>query len=93
MRGLSDAKEYNRFYACLVYRKIDKKNPAQLVDGRKEFNYVVAEEEIKVEEGWVQNEYDNKVVQHVINMNLSNDWVDIPKDLKIRIAQKKMVRV
>ena len=46
-----------------------------------------------MEEEWVRNEYDNKVVQHVINMNLSNDWVDVPKDLKIRIAKKKMVRV
>jgi hypothetical protein len=39
------------------------------VDGRKEFNYVVAEEDIKVEDEWVRNEYNNKVVQHFINMN------------------------
>jgi hypothetical protein len=68
VRGLRYAKENNSFYARLVYREIDKRNPAKLVDGRKEFNYIVAEEEIKVEEEWVQNEYDNKVVQHVINM-------------------------
>jgi hypothetical protein len=53
------------------------------VDGRKEFNYVVAEEVIKVEEEWVQNEYNNEVVQHVINMNQSNNWVDVPNDVEI----------
>ena len=63
------------------------------MDGRKEFNYVVTEEEIKVEEEWVQNEYDNKVVQHVINMNQSNNWVDVLKDVEIRIAKKKVVRI
>jgi hypothetical protein len=50
VRGLCYAKENNSFYARLEYCKIDKKNPAKLVDGRKKFNYVVAEEEIKVEE-------------------------------------------
>ena len=83
VRGLRYAKENNSFYARLVYRKIDKKNPAKLVDGRKEFNYVVAEEVIKVEEEWVQNEYNNEVVQHVINMNQSNNWVDVPNDVEI----------
>ncbi len=93
VRGLHYAKENNSFYARLVYREIDKKNPAKLVDGRKEFNYTVAEEEIKVEEEWVRNEYDNEVVQHVINMNQTNNWVDVPKDVEIRIAKKKVVRV
>jgi hypothetical protein len=83
VRGLRYAKENNSFYARLVYRKIDKKNPAKLVDGRKEFNYVVVEEEIKVEEEWVRNEYDNKVVQRVINMNQSNNLVDVSKDVEI----------
>ncbi len=87
------AKENNSFYARLVDQEIDKRNPVKLVDGRKEFNYIVAEEEIKVEEEWVQNEYDNKVVQHVINMNQTNNWVDVPKDVEIRIAKKKVVRV
>jgi hypothetical protein len=58
-----------------------------------EFNYIVAEEEIKVEEEWVRNEYDNEVVQHIINMNQTNNWVDVPKDGKIRFAKKKVVRV
>jgi hypothetical protein len=83
VRGLRYTKENNSFYARLVYCKIDKKNPAKLVDSRKEFNYVVAEEEIKVEEEWVRNEYEKEVVQHVINMNQSNNWVDIPKDVEI----------
>ena len=73
--------------------KLTRETPSKLVDGRKEFNYIVAEEEIKVEEEWVQNEYDNKVVQHVINMNQTNNWVDVPKDVEIRIAKKKVVRV
>jgi hypothetical protein len=76
VRGLRYAKEINSFCARLVYCEIDKKNPAKLVDSRKEFNYVVAEEEIKVEEEWVRNEYEKEVVQHVINMNQSNNWVD-----------------
>jgi hypothetical protein len=64
------------------------------VDGKRQFNYVVAEEEIKVEEEWVRNEYkDFKVVQHVINMNQTNNWVDVRKDLEIRIAKKEVVRV
>jgi hypothetical protein len=50
VRGLRFAKENNSFYARLVYQEIDKKNPAKSVDGRKEFNCIVAEEEIKVEE-------------------------------------------
>jgi hypothetical protein len=69
VRELCYAKENNSFYARLLYREIDKRNPAKMVDGKKEFNYIVAEEEIKVEEEWVRNEYDNEVVQHVINMN------------------------
>jgi hypothetical protein len=93
VRGLRYAKENNSFYARLVYREIDKKNPAKLVDGRKEINYVNAEEEIKVEEEWVRNEYNDEVVQHVINMNQSNNWVDVPKDVEVRIAKKKVVRV
>ncbi len=92
VKGLRYTKENNSFYACLVYQEIDKKNSAKLVDDRKELNFVVAEEEIKVEEEWVQNEYNNKVVQHVINMNQSNNWVDVPKDVEIRIAKKKAVR-
>ncbi len=32
------------------------------------FSYVVADKEIKVEEEWVQNECNNKFVQHVINI-------------------------
>jgi hypothetical protein len=82
VRGLLYAKENNNFYARLVYQEIDKRNPAKLVDGRKKFNYTVAEEEIKVEEEWVRNEYDNEVVQHVINMNQTNYCVDIPKDVE-----------
>ncbi len=54
-----------------------------VLDGKKQFNYVVGEKEIKVEEEWVQNEYNNKVVQHVINMNQTNNWVDVPKDVNI----------
>ena len=41
----------------------------------------------------MQNEYEKEVVQHVINMNQSNNWVDIPKDVEIRLAKKKVVRV
>jgi hypothetical protein len=67
---------------ALFIAKLDKKNPAKWVD-------VVAEEEIKVEEEWVQNEYEKEFVQHVINMNQSYNWVDIPKDDEIRIAKKK----
>ncbi len=42
VRGLRYAKENNSFYAHLIYREIDKRNPAKLVDGRKEFDYIVA---------------------------------------------------
>jgi hypothetical protein len=83
VKGLRYAKESNSFYARLVYQEIDRKNPAKLVDDRKELNFVAAEEEIKVEEEWVHNEYNNKVVQHAINMNQSNNWVDVPKDVEI----------
>ena len=41
----------------------------------------------------MRNEYDNEVVQHVINMNQSNNWVDVLKDVEIRIAKKKVVRI
>jgi hypothetical protein len=93
VRGLRYAKEKKSFCDCPVYRKIDKKNPAKLVDGRKEFNYVVPEEEIKVEEELVQNEYKKEVVEHLINMNQSNNSVEVPKDVEIQIAKKKVVRV
>ena len=56
VRGLCYAKENISFYARIVYLEIDKRNPAKVVDGKKQFNYVVAEKEIKVEEEWVQNE-------------------------------------
>ena len=93
VKGLRYAKENNSFYAHLVCQETTKKIPAKLVDGRKQFKYVVAEEEIKVEGEWVRNEYDNEVVQHVINMNQSNNWVDVLKDVEIRIAKKKVVRI
>jgi hypothetical protein len=73
----------NIFYACLVYREIDKRNPAKMVDGRKEIKYADLEEELKVEEQWVQHEYNDKGIQHVINMNQTNNWVDIPNDVEV----------
>ena len=90
VRGLRFATETNTFYACIVYQEVDKKKPAKIVNGRKEINYIVdAEEEIKVEEEWVRNEYDDEDIQHVINMNQTNNWVDVPKDVELQIANKK----
>jgi hypothetical protein len=43
VRGLRYAKENNSFCARLVYCEIDKKNPAKLVDSRKEFNYMLSQ--------------------------------------------------
>ncbi len=94
VRGLRYAKETTvSKLASFIHKKLTKEKLAKLVDGNKQSNYVVAEEEIKVGEEWVQNEYNNEVVQHVIKMNQSNDWVDVPKDVEIRIAKQKVVRV
>ncbi len=54
-----------------------------MVDGRKEIKYADLEEELKVEEQWVQHEYNDKGIQHVINMNQTNNWVDIPNDVEV----------
>jgi hypothetical protein len=48
---------------------------------------------MKVEEEWVRAEYKDVDIQHVINTNQSNMWVDVPRDVEVRIAKKKVGRV
>ena len=84
VRALRFAKENNSFYARLVYTERDKNDPETLVE---------KEEEMRVEEEWVRAEYEEDDIQHVINMNQSNKWVDVPKDVEVRIAKTKVVRV
>ena len=66
-----------------LFIKKSTKMPAKLLGGKKEFNNVVAEGIMKVKEELVQNEYNKEVVQHVNNMNQTNNWVDVPKDVEI----------
>ena len=54
---------------------------------------VVSEEELKVDEEWVRSEYADVDIQHIINMHQTDKWTDVPRDVEVRIAKHKIVRV
>ncbi|KAI2490748.1 hypothetical protein MHU86_23817 [Fragilaria crotonensis] len=54
---------------------------------------VVSEEELKVDEEWVRSEYADVDIQHIINMHQTDKWTDVPRDVEVRIAKHKVVRV
>ena len=84
VKALRFEKESRCFYARLMYKQRVKNDPDRFEE---------KEEEMKVEEEWVRAEYEDVDIQHVINMNQSNMWVDVPRDVEVRIAKKKVVRV
>jgi hypothetical protein len=48
---------------------------------------------LRVKEEWVRSEYADVDVQHIINMHQTNQWTDVPCDVKVRIAKQKIVHV
>jgi hypothetical protein len=68
----------------LAWFVLDKDDPKKLV---------LAEEELKVEEEWVRSEYAELDIQHIINMHQTNHWTDVPRDVEVRIAKHKVMRV
>jgi hypothetical protein len=80
VKALRFEKESRSFYARLMYKVRDKNNPHRFEE---------KEEEMKVEEEWIRAEYEDVDIQHVINMNQSNMWVDVPRDVEVRIAKEK----
>ena len=48
---------------------------------------------MKVEEEWVRSEYADVDIQHIINMHQTNQWTDVPCNVKVRIAKQKIVHV
>ena len=84
VKALRFEKESRCFYARLMYKQRVKNDPDRFEE---------KEEEMKVEEEWVRAKYEDVDIQHVINMNQSNMWVDVPRDVEVRIAKKKVVRV
>jgi hypothetical protein len=84
VKGIRFSKDNNSFYARLVYNKPDKDDPK---------TNVLAEEELKVEEEWVRSEYAELDIQHIINMHQTNHWTDVPRDIEVRIAKHKVMRV
>jgi hypothetical protein len=84
VKGLRFEKANNSFYARLVYQEPDESHPNKMV---------VAEEELKVEEEWVRSEYAEIDIQHIINMHQTDKWTDVPRDVEVRIAKHKVVRV
>jgi hypothetical protein len=84
VKGLRFEKANNSFYARLMYQEPDESDPKKMI---------VAEEELKVEEEWVRSEYAEVDIQHIINMHQTNKWTDVPRDVEVRIAKHKVVRV
>ena len=84
VKGLRFVKANNSFYARLVYQEPDEADPNTMVTG---------EEELKVEEEWVRSEYSDVDIQHIINMHQTDMWTDVPRDVEVRIAKHKIVRV
>ena len=84
VKGIRFSKDNNSFYARLVYNEPDKDDPKK---------NVLAEEELKVEEEWVRSEYAELDIQHIINMHQTNHWTDVPRDVEVRIAKHKVMRV
>ncbi len=85
VKALQFEKESRCFYARLMYKQQRDKNDPDCFEEK--------EEEMNVEEEWVRAEYEDVDIQHVINMNQSNMWVDVPRDDEVRIAKKKVVCV
>ena len=51
------------------------------------------EEEMQVDEAWVRDEFSEEDVQHIINMRLEENWVQVPRDIEVWIGKHKIVRV
>ena len=79
VKGLRFVKANNSFYARLVYKEPDSD--------------VIAEEELKVEEEWIRSEFAEIDIQHIINIHQSDHWTEVPRDVEVRIAKHKVVRV
>jgi hypothetical protein len=84
VKGLRFVKANNSFYGRLVYQEPDQENPKQMV---------ISEEELRVEEEWVRSEFASLDIQHIINMHQVEKWTDVPRDVEVRIAKHKVVRV
>jgi hypothetical protein len=84
VKGLRFEKANNSFYARLVYQEPSETDPKTMV---------VSEEELKVDEEWVRSEYADVDIQHIINMHQTDKWTDVPRDVEVRIAKHKVVRV
>ena len=53
----------------------------------------ISEEELKVEEEWVRSKFAELDIQHIINMHQTDRWTDVPRDVEVKIAKHKIVRV
>ena len=46
-----------------------------------------------VEEEWVRSKFAELDIQHIINMHQTDRWTDVPRDVEVKIAKHKIVRV
>ena len=51
------------------------------------------EEDMRVQEEWIKQEYGQEMVQHLINMRQTKQWNEVPRDVAVRIGKKEIVRV
>ena len=84
VRGMKYVKDNDSFVARLVYNDPDPEHPDIPI---------IKEEELKVDEAWVRTEFSKEDLQHIINMRQTKQWTQVPRDVRVMISKKKVVRV
>ena len=84
VKGIKYDKANNCFKARMVYSDVDPRNKNKFIE---------KEEEMRVEEAWVRDEFSEEDVQHIINMRLEDNWIQAPRDIEVWIGKQKIVRV
>ena len=91
VQGLKYIKKNNSFSARLVWKAPPILAEDEEADPHAED--VEYEEDMRVEEEWIKQEYGQEMVQHLINMRQTQQWNEVPRDVAVRIGNKKIVRV
>ena len=84
VKGIKYISKTNTFKARMVFCDVDPTNKNRVME---------QEEEMQVDEAWVRDEFSEEDVQHIINMRLEENWVQVPRDIEVWIGKHKIVRV
>jgi hypothetical protein len=99
VKGIKYVRQTNSFFARLVWKERASKEDQSGIDSETQASmpaepyFVEKEEEMRVDEEWIINEFGSQVVQHVINMRQTKHWNEVPRDVEVFLGKKKILRV